>query len=318
MHKLNIKVPVNSLESAQAQIEAGATELYVGYDTNLMKKITFTGRGKDLFKDVKTHVSYEDLVNIVQLAHKNNVTVELTANMAIMPDDLDGESKFQEKYLDYVKKGIQAGVDSIIVGDIGNLYFLKENGIDISISASVFLASINISQIKWLESLGVKKIVLPHHVKMEEVEAIANNSTIKIEVFGHFGCAFLQGTCSMFHPISKEINVGVPCRAKFKFNDNDIAAKVLDTAEDCSLCSIPGIIKSGANSIKITGREFDHRFSSMVTSIYSNIIKRVESGEELEGKNLYEVASEDFKMDWWKQRFCNNNRCKFKNTKYYI
>lgn len=318
MTSLNIKVPVNSLESAKAQIEAGATELYVGYDTNLMNKISFTGRGKDLFKEVKTHVTYEDLVDIVKLAHENNVSVELTANMAIITDDVDGKTEYQQKYLEYVKKGIEAGVDSIIVGDIGNLYFLRENGIDISISASVFLASINLSQVEWLESLGVKKIVLPHHVKLEEVEEIANHSNVKIEIFGHFGCAFIQSTCSLYHPISENVNIGVPCRAKFSVNDSDVATKFLDTAEDCSLCSIPGIIKSGASSIKVTGREFDHRFSSMVTNIYSSIIERVNNGEDLEGKNIFEVASENYKLDWWKKRFCDRNRCKYKNTKYYI
>jgi putative protease len=315
MAKMKLKVPVNSLMSAKQQIKAGADEFYMAFASDVFSNVTFSGRGRKSAIGQKTEVGYEEFKEIVKLAHDNNVLVEMAANTYRMTDDSDGGIDMQSKYLSYVEKGIDAGADRIIVADIGNIVSVKKRFPDIPITASVFFEAFNIYHVKFLESLGVQKIVLDHCVTIPEIEALVKNSNLEIEVFCQLGCSFMQYTCSLYHSTVEKANLGLPCRAKYKINGYSESCSILDTAEDCAICALPKLKDAGVSSIKVTGRDKEYKFITSITHIYSLVLSLIEQGLSI--KEIHRILDEKYDFGWWRQGFCNEKRCKYKHTEYY-
>jgi putative protease len=313
---MKLKVPVNSLTSAKQQIKAGADEFYVTFSSGNFKNFTFSGRGKDSYGKIKSEVEYEEFEEIVKLAHENNVVVEMAANTKRMMDDFNGGDDLQKKYLNYVEKGIEAGADRIITADIGNIILIKKHFPNIPISASVFMETFNTYQVKFLESLGVQKIVLDHSVTIPEIEALVKSSNIGIEVFGHLGCSFIHYTCSLYHTGIKNVNFGLPCLANYNIKNTDECIDILDTMENCSICALQKLSDIGVSSIKIVGRDVEYKFGVSLTYIYSTALSMIEKNETIEEVLKYLNNKFDFK--WWKDNYCHKKCCKYGNTEYHI
>lgn len=316
MHNPIIKAPINSYESAMMQIKAGAGEIYGGYLSDKVTSLSFSGRGKESYNKIHTHMEYSEFKKVIKLAHENNVKVEFTANVPMMGDDPDGGDLYQKNYLNYVNYAVAAGVDRIIVGDLGNIIYLRKNNVKTPITASTFLGTMNVQQAILLERLGVNKVVLPHHTRMDEIAKIKKKCNLEIEVFGHFGCSFIEGTCSMYHHASEDINLGVPCRGCYKISNTNLETNILDAGEDCSLCALPKLISTGIDSIKIIGRELDYKFTSSITFIYNYALTKLSEGEKI--KDILEELRTKYDFEFWTNSFCKANRCKYLNDKYYI
>lgn len=316
MERPTIKSPVSSYESARMQIQAGADEIYLGFLSDKIQNLTFSGRGKESYNKTPTHMNYQEFKKIIEFAHAHRVVVELAANMPMIGDDIDGKDTFQKNYIEYVKEAIDAGVDRVICGDIGNMINLRESGITIPITASCFLAAMNHYEINMLEELGADKICLPHHFTFPELKSIVKNSKARIEVFCHFGCSFLEGTCSLYHAANEEINFGLPCRGKYRINNECQEETILDTGEDCSLCNLPQICEAGISSVKIIGRDMDPKLTSTITFVYKYAMKQLDAGKEMD--QILAEIKQKFDFKFWEEGFCKLNRCKYMNTEYYI
>lgn len=314
-NKLSIKAPANSIKGAKMQIAAGASELYVGLEFDYFNEFTFSGRTKKSnFNNKSTVLKLDELKKIVEIAHKKNVLIEFVANVPSLSEINSTDAR--ENFLQYVKTAVEAGVDRVIVGDIGNIIYLRENGITIPITASTFLATLNTYQIKFLEKLGVKKIVLPHPIKLEEIKTIVNSTDLEIEIFGHFGCSFIESTCNLIHRTNEELDVGIPCRGCYKIQNSNEESSILDVNEDCTLCQLKEIIDTGVDSIKIIGRDVDPEFMANITAIYSLAIEYYSKG--CSKNEVLDIIKEEFDFEPWKKQFCDHNRCKYLNTQYYI
>jgi len=316
MDKLSIKAPVNSLTSAKMQIKSGANEIYLSYISDKIKNLSFSGRGKTSINKVQTQMNYTDFCKIIELAHHNNVKVELAANVPMSGDSPGGGHEFQNEYIEYIREAITAGIDGIIVGDLGNLILLNKVDISTHITASTFFGVQNLFHVLQLEKLNVDKVCLPHHFTFEEMKAICDKTSMDIEVFAHFGCSFIESTCSLYHHASEKIDFGVPCRANFKIDGDDTCENILDMGEDCALCKLPEIIESGVKSIKMIGRELDYKLSSTITYVYSYAIQ-----ELTKGKNIHFILNElknKIDFSFWDKSFCSIKRCKYNDFSYYI
>jgi putative protease len=313
---MKLKVPVNSFNSAKQQIKAGADEIYLSYTSEYLNNFTFSGRGKETYGKAKSEVDYDEFKEIVKLAHDNNVIVELAANTCRMLDAFDGSSEFQNQYLKYVEKGIAAGIDRVIVGDIGCIIDVKKNFPDIPITAGVFLQTFNTYHVKLLNSLGVKKIVLDHCITIPDAEELVKCSDVPLEVFCQFGCSFMQFSCGLYHSGVKSFDLGLPCRAKYSIKNTGEAISILDAGEDCGICALPKLRDIGISSIKIVGRDVEYKFGVSLTYIYSNALSMLEQNMPIE--EVLDALFKKFNLDWWKESFCKNKRCKYGNTEYHI
>lgn len=310
-NKLKIKAPVNSLQSGILQIESGANEIYCAYESNFSNVWTLSGRyKKSVYIDQHTEMSFADYSELVKYAHANNVKVELVANIPWLPD-MESDVPYKNMFVDYVKRGESIGVDRVIIADIGNVIAVKEAGVKTPITASTFLAAINSSSIDFLESLGVSKVVLPHQLTINEIRSICQNTDLDIEVFAHFGCAFLEAACGMLHKYDCESNLGLPCRGLYDTGQG--CSTILDVAKDCSLCCLSDLIEAGVKSIKIVGRDIDANYISTITYVYHLAIEMLDRG--VEQKALLSKIKEEVDFNYWEASFCQKNRCKYLDEK---
>ena len=316
MKQLKLKVPVNGLISAKQQIKAGADEIYVSFSSGFFHNFTFSGRGKETYGKAKSEVEYQEFCEIIKFAHDNNVIVEMAANSCRMLDDFDGSGEFQKGYLEYVGKGIAAGADRIIAGDLGCIIAVKKSFPDIPVTSGVFLQAFNVCHVKMLESLGVQKIVLDHCITIQEMESLVKSSNVPIEVFCQFGCSFMQFSCGLYHSGMKDVDLGLPCRGMYRIRDTNEHINILDAGEDCGICALPKLRDIGVSGVKIVGRDVEYKFGVSLTYIYSTVLNLMEQDMPME--EILDVLCRKFNLDWWKESFCANKRCKYINTEYHI
>lgn len=305
---MKVMSPVSSFATCKFQIQAGADEIYVGLDDDTFKSIGFSGRGRYDFKGNRINPNYDELKEIVEFAHKHNVTVNFAANTVYKSNS--PEDKFQKAYLRYIDRGMQAGIDQIIIGDLGNLLLLYENDIKVPLIASVFFASFNIETINFLKHYGVFRVVLPHHMHLEEIRELKESTDMEIELFAGVGCSNIDGRCGFLHNTGENIELGIPCKAKYVMR-NGYEDSILDSTLDCLLCNLTELCHMKIDVIKIIGRDQNIAFTAAMTKVHKDLITRIEQDENLTKTDIDKYLEQ---IAWWKTEFCKKSKCKYKDV----
>lgn len=308
---IKILAPARNYETAKLQVDAGADEIYLGVDAGDFNVYSYGGRFKSMNGVITQVPNVDELIKISAYCKKNNVMLQLTANMHYIPKELE------DGYLDFIKE-CEPYVDQLIVSNIGLIKKLRANGVTTPVAAGSFTFIPNSEMIKYLKSLGVVRVVLPHATKLEEIEKIHKEvPDMELEIFALIGGGNNCGRCMMFHsPIRCDIGPG--CRASYNVtygeeNYNDIC--YMDAAADCALCSMQELCEAGAYSLKIVGREMKNEIvASQFTEIFYHYRKCMLEG--MKKNEIKEYLSENvFGWDMvWKPRFCDKARCKFNKT----
>lgn len=305
---MNILAPAINLESGKAVIDAGAKEIYISGDEGLFTNFSFSGRGKVSSNNKNNCCTYDELRELVSYAHENNAKVNYLGNVPFFYNRQAKDGKDTEKYfLNYVEKGIDAGIDSIVIGDIGLLHVLYKKNYHVDIHSSVYFNTINIEQIKFFKELNVSRVTLSYHIKMDEIIKILQVTDMQIEVIGHLGCSFFNGACNFLHDLgecsSDSFNIGITCKGVYSanLNGNKITTRIFDKEKICSLCKIHELSKLGVQALKIVGRDRDYKTNLEIIKIYSDYLKKEEDKEAL----IERLPK------WWIRKFCQSNRCKF-------
>lgn len=308
---IKVLAPSRNYEITKMQIEAGADEIYLGLQTGDFNVYSFGGRFKSM-NGVQTQVAdLDELKKVSRLCKKNNVTLQLTANMHYIPKELE------EEYIAFIKTCMPY-IDQVIVSNIGLIRKLKKHRIDTPIVAGSFTFIPNSEMVKYLQSLGVVRVVMPHAAKLDELAILKKRiPDMELEVFALIGGGNNCGRCMMFHsPIRCDIGPG--CRASYDVRYNGkVFEKIsfMDAAADCSLCSMKELIEAGVDSLKIVGRETKNEVvASLFTEVFVQYRKYLYEG--MPKKDIKAHLSEEL-LGWdmiWGNRFCNNNKCKFQET----
>ena len=311
-HPIKILSPSRSYAMTKAQIEAGADEIYLGVDYGDYDLFSFGGRYKRINNTRTQLTGMEELQKNAKYCKEHGVTLQVTANMHYIPPE------FEDEYLEFVKECVQCGVDQIIISNIGLLKRVAALDLPVQLVAGSFTFIPNSEMVKYLRSLGAMRVVLPHAATIQEIETVKNACPdMELEIFALMGGGNNCGRCMMFHsPVRKDIGPG--CRAHYDVvydGESYPGANILDAAADCSLCSMRDLIRAGADSLKIVGREAkNEKVASKFTEVFYQYRQGVEAGlTDAEIKNQlskHELAWELI----WKKRFCENKKCKFHKT----
>lgn len=311
---MKIMAPVHDLKGTRLQIAAGADEIYVGLRSPKetgMSQLTFTGRynmsGKNEVAQVQTP---EELKEICTLAHEHNVKVNYTANVRYLNESL------KDLYMQHVYRGIDAGVDTLIVGNIGAALLLKKEGIPLPLHSSTFIFGYNLEHIKFLEDIGFERIVLATQFNMDEIRKICKETKAEIEVFAQFACSNINGRCNLLHtPYISDLYDGydMQCRGLYTiWNEEEKKEKfpLLYAGLDCSVCNIKDLSDAGVKVLKILGRDRIPEFVAPITRIYRTVLDLYE-----QGKTPEEVRSKVWEMAPWWKGFCQKKACMYGNSK---
>ena len=264
--KPELLAPAGDMESLIAAVENGADAVYFGANI-------FSARA---FAD---NFSVDGIVNAIDYAHLRGVKAYVTLNTLIK----DSEMENAINLLYYMS---EFGADAVIIQDMGLLSKINELSIDIPIHASTQMTTHNTEGVKFLEKMGVKRVVLAREMSLDEIKEIKQNTDINIEIetFIHGAlCISYSGQCLLSSIIGgRSGNRGYcaqPCRKKYKLRENGSAIKTdgeyLLSPKDLNTTAIlPQLIDAGIDSFKIEGRMKRPEYVAGVVQIYRSLIDR--------------------------------------------
>lgn len=316
---MNILAPVNTIESARLAIEAGADEIYLGADEGIFNTYSFTGRGKVSYGNLKVLPNYSDFRDIVSYAHQFGIKINYIANLPYLHNGVFHGSKIEKEYLNYVEKGLELEVDSVVVGDLGLLQSVKNQGYSIDIHASIYFKTLNSYQLKFLSEFGVTRTCLSYHVTLDEIKQLVSADIMDIEVVGFLSCSFFNAACGFLHELGEgvynDFDPGIACKNIYTVKGDDDLKKVsFDVETGCALCSLGILENAGVKALKIVGRDRNGKQTADIVNLYRRTLQLFREKADEAIPNPYIDA-------WWKKVWCTKNKCKYKEnaiTKYMV
>ncbi len=263
--KVEVLAPAGSYEIMKAVINAGADAVYLGGDSFGAR--AFAG-----------NLNKEELLKAIDYAHIRDRKIYLTVNTLLKEHELGTQ------LIEYLKPFYEAGLDAVIVQDMGVFKLIMEHFPDMPIHASTQMTITGAEGAKILENLHATRVVTARELKLDEIKAIHNSCNIEIESFVHGAlCYCYSGQCLL-----SSMNGGrsgnrgrcaQPCRMEYDVYDSDGSMLessegryVLSPKDMCAIKILPDIIDAGVYSLKIEGRMKNVTYAAAVTALYRKYV----------------------------------------------
>ena len=251
MEKIELLSPAGDYDCFIAALNAGADAIYLSGE-----KYGARAYAKNFSKD--------ELISAIDTAHIYGKKVFLTVNTLIKEDEFND-------LFDYMLPYYEAGLDGVIVQDMGVISYLRRVFPDMNVHASTQLAITGIEGIKLLEEQGVTRTVLAREVTLKEINYIKNNSNMELETFVHGAlCYSYSGKCLFSSLVGGRSGNRGRCAGSCRQPYND--KYLLSTKDICCLSILPDLIDAGICSLKIEGRMKSPEYVAGVTSMYRKYI----------------------------------------------
>lgn len=237
MNKLEILAPAGSMESLIAGIRCGANAVYLGGKA-------FSARQN------AGNFDKEDLKEAAAYCHVRGAKVYLTVNTLLNDKEL-------EPAMFAVQDGLDAGIDALIIQDLGLASLVHSYFPQAELHASTQMSVTSPAGFRQLEKLGFARAVLPREMSREEMVQIRQSTTMELEAFVHGAlCMCVSGQCYLSAMLgSRSGNRGLcaqPCRLPFFVDEPGRCGLSL---KDMSLVKQLGeLADAGVTSFKIEGR----------------------------------------------------------------
>lgn len=244
--------PAGSMDALRAAVAAGCDAVYMGG----------TRFGARAYAD---NPAKEELVQAIQYCHLHQVKLYMTVNTLL---------KEQELYSlpEYIEPFYRAGLDAVIVQDVGVLHCLHDCFPDLPLHASTQMTlTMGKAVDEYLAPYGVTRIVPARELSLDELRQLRQDTDREIEVFVHGAlCYCYSGQCLMSSMQGgRSGNRGrcaQPCRMPYEAEGKK--QYLLSPKELCTLPHIGELIEAGIDSFKIEGRMKRPEYTAFVTAMY--------------------------------------------------
>ncbi len=286
--KPELLAPAGNMEALKAAILAGCDAVYLG--GKHFGARSFAGNFSD-----------EEMLDAISYAHLYGVRVYVTMNTLIYEEEV-------KNFINYVDFLYKHGVDAIIIQDIGMLDLVRQIYPDLELHASTQMHIHNEEGVKWMEELGLKRVVLARETPISLIKKIKETTNIELEIFIHGAlCVSYSGQCLMSSLLNgRSGNRGTCsqcCRMPYVLKSNGKVINqdnyVLSPKDLLGLPTLEKLIDIGVNSLKIEGRMKRKEYVYVVTKLYRKAIDsyfekgRIEIAEE-EIENLKKIFNRGF------------------------
>ncbi len=181
MERLELVCPAGTPAALRAAVDAGADTIYCGFrdETNARN---FPG----------LNFSREEMEEGVRYAHKAGVKLLVAINT--FP-----RAGAPEKWRAAVDDAARFGADAVILADLGLLAYAADKHPGLRRHLSVQAAAANADAINfYVDTFGVKRVVLPRVLTVQEISAINRQIGCETEVFVFGGlCVMAEGRCAL-------------------------------------------------------------------------------------------------------------------------
>lgn len=278
--RVELLAPAGNYESFLGAICAGADAVYLGGEKF----------GARAYAD---NFSEEEICRAVSYAHVFGRKVYLTVNTLMKESEL-------EELIPYLEPFYLAGLDGVIVQDIGALLAIKEAFPGLELHASTQMSITGSYGAGMLKELGVVRVVPARELSLSEIESLERETGLEIEAFIHGAmCYCYSGQC-LFSSIlgGRSGNRGrcaQPCRLPYRIGGDGKPGTEqypLSLKDMCTISFLPKLIEAGISSFKIEGRMKKPEYAAGVTAIYRKYIDLYYE----KGAAAYAVKKEDLRQ----------------------
>lgn len=233
---IEILAPCGGEDCLPAALNTGADAVYLG-------TTAFSAR-----KNAKNFTP-ERVAEVVRLCHASGVKVHVTMNTLIFDDELNEAVRIAEQLY-------EAGVDALIVQDLGLAGRLREAVPDMPLHASTQMTINSASGAEFARKMGFSRVVLAREMSYKEIAEVVNKVDVETEVFVHGAlCVCLSGQCLMSAMYGgRSGNRGLcaqPCRLDFSYGDR---RNILSLKDLSIITKLKKLDELGVTSAKIEGR----------------------------------------------------------------
>ncbi|MBO5212605.1 MAG: U32 family peptidase [Clostridia bacterium] len=273
-HIPELLCPSGDMASLLGAISAGADAVYLGLDI-------FNARIR------ADNFTLDNVSEAISLCHAHGVKVFVTLNIAIYEKEIP-------LLLEYASRLWTAGVDAVIVSDLGIITLLREHFPELEIHASTQCTAHNLDGVSMLQKMGCKRVVVARELDKKNISYIKSNTSAEIEAFVHGAhCMSVSGQCLMSYALGgRSGNRGEcaqPCRLPYSINKKQ---SYMLSLKDMSLAPhLSELSDIGVDSYKIEGRMKSDAYVYGVGSIYRRLIDNGRNAEKGELRTLEALFS---------------------------
>ncbi len=266
--KIELLAPAGSMEAFVAAVENGADAVYLG--------------GQDFSaRKHANNFSLDELKEACDFGHLRGVKIYLTLNTVLLEKEL-------KPALLFLEKAVHAGIDAVILQDMGLLSLIRNYFPELPVHGSTQMSIHNSRGVLQLAEWGIRRVVLARELTLAEIGKIRESTSAEIEVFCHGAICFsYSGQCYFSSLIgARSGNRGdcaQACRQAYQ-----VATKPFDGAEYhatgkephyylspkdlYTLDLVPNLIETGIHALKIEGRMKSAQYVAATTRAYRKAV----------------------------------------------
>ncbi len=269
---VELLVPAGDINSFYTALNNGADAIYLSG-----KMFGARAYAKNFTED--------ELKTVLKLGKIYSVKIYVTMNILVKENEV-------EDFLNEVEFLYNLGVDAILMQDFGMISLCLEKYPNLTIHASTQVNSSSYETIKLLYEMGVKRVVLPREMSIDEIRQI--DIPIELEVFIHGAlCVSYSGNCLFSSMLGNRSGnrgecVG-SCRLPYKlYKDKTlIDSGYLLSMKELNTSLNVKALPSNVTSLKIEGRMKNPSYVGFITKYYRKIL----DGEELTNNTIEDLKS---------------------------
>lgn len=268
--KPELLAPAGTLDGLKTAILYGADAVYAGIPGFSMR--------------ARAKITLEEMKQGIDFAHLHNKKVYLAFNLFAHEKDYELLPKVKE-IVEYLKP------DALIVSDAGILMWVRETFPNMAIHISTQANICSANTVKFWQKAGAKLCILAREVSHNEFKEIRKKCPdVGLEIFIHGAmCMSYSGRCLLSNYITgRPSNRGAcaqPCRWKYDvilrekesglemgLEEDNRGAYIMNSKDLCLMPHLAKVLESGADSLKIEGRNRSEYYVGSVVRAYRNAI----------------------------------------------
>ena len=276
--KVEILAPAGSFDSMKAAVAAGADAVYMGGSRF----------GARAYAENPDEMGMLEAINYV---HLHGRQLYMTVNTLVKEDELDD-------LYDYLLPYYQAGLDAVIVQDMGVFSYIREHFPDLPVHASTQMTITGPEGAALMTRMGAVRIVTARELSLEEIRRIYQETGVEIESFVHGALCYCYSgqclfssliggrsgnrgrcaqTCRLPFDVLRRPDDNNPNENRNKKKENGVlnpgdSKYVLSLKDLCTLDILPDILEAGVYSLKIEGRMKSPRYTAGVVRLYRKYV----------------------------------------------
>ncbi|MCR8644985.1 U32 family peptidase [Paenibacillus sp. N1-5-1-14] len=262
-HDIELLAPAGDWDCMRAAVANGANAIFFGVEK-------FNARAR------ANNFKMDELPEIMAFLHLYGVKGFLTFNILVFEDELK-----DAQYL--IEACIDAGVDAVIVQDLGVVKMIRELSPDFPIHGSTQMTITSPEAVEFTKPWDMERVVLGRENNLKQIKAIGDQARLPMEVFVHGAlCVSYSGQCLTSEMWGgRSANRGEcaqACRLPYDLMVDGVhqpmgdVTYLLSPKDLAAVSLVPELIEAGVTSFKIEGRMKTPEYVANVVSKYRKAI----------------------------------------------